>query len=164
MSPSQMILSTALSLGNLKISIVSEDRKLLLSSRTLNCSSLPILRNKNLSPAPPPEEPVLKAWSTAWGAMETSQSRAWICMFQLLEECSLRKLWGSTLSPAFCFGLPCFLLWHTVSPQAEGNVTNKAWTRTSKTASQNEPCLLISWLSWGFVIMTEVWLTFHVDI
>lgn len=103
MPPSQLILSTARSLGNLKISIVSEERKLLLSSRTINYSSLPILSNKKLSPASPPEDPVLKARSTAWEAMETSQSRTRFYMFQLLEECSQRELWDLTLPPCFLF-------------------------------------------------------------
>lgn len=164
MSSSQMILSTAQSLGNLKNSIVSEERKLLLFSWTINCSSLPILSNKKLSPASPPEDHVSKARSAAWEVMETSQSRARFCMFQVLEEHSLRELWDLTLPPASCLGLPCVLLWHTVPPQAESNVVNKAWTRTPKIASQNEPCRLISWLSRGLVIMTEVWLTFYVDI
>lgn len=130
MSSSQMILSTARSLGNLKISIVSEERKLLLFSWTINCFSLPILSNKKLSPASPPEDHVSKARSTAWEVMETSQSRARFCMFQLLEEHSLRELWDLTLPPASCLGLPCVLLWHTDSPQAESNCEPE-WTLSS---------------------------------
>jgi hypothetical protein len=66
------------------------------------------------------------------------------CFFLFL--CILKVKWAALL----CYTLP---LWCAFLQKAESNRSNSPWTETSR------PFLFISYLSQGFVTVTERWLT-----